>query len=84
MCIHNWLMICDLDSIKSINKRLFYFWNLWERKNNYFDNTLLVLSSTSGGVYITLFATVIDATVGITSASLNLVFLLVTELQKKI
>ena len=43
----------------------------------------MVLSSTSGGVYITLFATVIDATVGITSASLNLVFLLVTELQKK-
>ena len=44
----------------------------------------MVLSSTSGGVYITLFATVIDATVGITSASLNLVFLLVIELQKKI
>ena len=44
----------------------------------------MVLSSTSGGVYITLFPTVIDATVGITSASLNLVFLLVTELQKKI
>ena len=41
---------------------------------DYFDKTLLVLSAASGSVSITSFATVIGASVRITSPSLSLVF----------
>ena len=51
---------------------------------DYFDKSLIVLSVTSGGVSIASFATVIGAPIGITSASLSLVFSLCTELVKKI
>ena len=50
---------------------------------DYFDKSLIVLSVTSGGVSIASFATVIGAPIGITSASLSLVFSLCTELLKK-
>ena len=50
---------------------------------DYFDKSLIVLSVTSGGVSIASFATVIGAPIGITSASLSLVFSLCTELVKK-
>ena len=41
---------------------------------DYVDKTLLVLSATSGSVSIDLFAPVISAPVGLTSASLSSVF----------
>ena len=48
-----------------------------------FDKSLIVLSVTSGGFSIASFATVIGIPVGITSASLSLVFsLLVKKLLK--
>ena len=51
---------------------------------DYFDKSLIVLSVTSGGVSIASFATVIGASIGITSASLSLEFLLCTGLVKKL
>ena len=48
------------------------------------DKILIVLSSTSGGVSIISFATVIGAPVGIASASFNLIFSLTTGLIKKL
>ena len=51
---------------------------------DYFDKFLIVLSVTSGGVFIVLFATVIGIPVGITSASLSLAFSLCTGLVKKL
>ena len=38
---------------------------------DYFDKSFIVLSLTSGGVSIASFATVTEATIGITSGSLN-------------
>ena len=51
---------------------------------NYFDNVLIVLSATSGGVSISLFAIVIGAPAGITSASFSFAFSLTTVIIKKI
>ena len=51
---------------------------------NYFDKSLIVLSVTSGGVSIALFATVIGIPVGITSASLILPFSLCRACKKVI
>ena len=51
---------------------------------DYMDEILIVLSSTSGGVSIISFATVIGAPVGIASASFNLIFSLTTGLIKKL
>ena len=51
---------------------------------DYFDKSFIVLSVTSGGVYIASFATVIGAPIGITSASLSLAFSLCTGLVKKV
>ena len=41
---------------------------------DYFDKRLIVLSITTGSISITSFATVIEAPVGITSASFSLAF----------
>ena len=41
---------------------------------NYFNKVLLVLSWTDGGVSIACFANVIDATIGIASASFSFTF----------
>ena len=51
---------------------------------DYFDKSFIALSVTSGGVSIASFATVIGIAVGITSASLSLVFSLCTGLVKKL
>ena len=50
---------------------------------DYFDKYLIVLSATSGSIYIVSFATVIGTPVGIASASLSLTFSLNTGLVKK-
>ena len=47
---------------------------------DYFDKSLTVLSVTSGSVSIASFATVIGIPIGITSASLSLIFSLCTGL----
>ena len=41
---------------------------------NYFNKVLIVLSWTDGGVSIACFANVIDATIGIASASFSFTF----------
>ena len=51
---------------------------------DYFDKSFIVLSVTSGGVYIASFAAVIGAPIGITSASISLAFSLCTGLVKKV
>ena len=51
---------------------------------DYFDNSFIVLSVTSGGVSIASFAAVIGAPIRITRASLSLAFSLCIGLVKKI
>ena len=51
---------------------------------DYFDNSLIVLSATSGSISIASFATVIGTPVGIASTSVSLTFSLSTGLVKKI
>ena len=51
---------------------------------DYFDKCLIVLSTTSGGFFLALFHTVIDAPIGIASASLSFVPLIPTEIWKKL
>ena len=50
---------------------------------DYFDNSLIVLSATSGSISIASFATVIGTPVRIASASLSLTFLLSTGNEMK-
>ena len=51
---------------------------------DYFDKSLILLSVTSGDVSIASFATVIEAPIGIKSASFSLPFSLCTGLVKKL
>ena len=51
---------------------------------NYFDKSLIVLSVTTGSIFIASFATVIGAPVGIASASFSLAFLISTRIVKKL
>ena len=51
---------------------------------DYFDKSLIVLSATSGSISIASFATVIETTVGIASASLSLTFSLSTGIVRKL
>ena len=61
---------------KKLSKYISFFY--------YFDKSLIVLSVTSGSISIASFATVIGIPIGITSASLSLVFSLCTGMVKKI
>ena len=49
---------------------------------NYFDKSLIVLSVTTGSIFIASFATVIGAPVGITSASFSFAFSISTGIVK--
>ena len=51
---------------------------------DYFDKSLIVLSTISGGISIASFATVIGIPIRIASASLSLTFSLCTGLVKKL
>ena len=51
---------------------------------DYIDQTLIVLSSTSGGVSIILFTSSTGAPIGIASASFTLIFSLATGIIKKL
>ena len=61
---------------KTISKYIAFF--------NYFDKSLIVLSVTAGSISIASFATVIEAPVGIASASFSLPFSISTGITKKI
>ena len=61
---------------KTLSKYIAFF--------DYFDNSLIVLSVTTGSVSIPSFATVIGAPVGIVSASFSLAFSISTGLVKKL
>ena len=50
---------------------------------DYFDKSLIVLSVTTGSIFIASFATVIGAPVGIMSASCSLAFSITTGVVKK-
>ena len=52
--------------------------------SDYFDNSLVVLSVTTGSISIASFATVIGAPVGIVSASFSLAFSIFTGTVKKL
>ena len=51
---------------------------------DYTDTILVVLGATSGRVYITLFTSVVGASIGIASASFTSFFFLTTEIIKKL
>ena len=51
---------------------------------DYMDKILIVLSTTTGGVSIISFTSVVGAPVGIGSASFTLIFSLTTEIIKKL
>ena len=50
---------------------------------DYIDNTLIVLSATSGGISIVSFTSVIGTSAGIASGSLTLIFSLTSGIIKK-
>ena len=50
---------------------------------DYFDKSLIVLSVTTGSIYIASYATVIGALVGMASASFSLAFSISTRIVKK-
>ena len=72
--------ITEIKERKLISKKLSKYISFF----NYFDKSLIVLSVTSGGVFIASFSTVIGAPIGITSASLSLAFSLCTTSKKVI
>ena len=51
---------------------------------DYFDKTLIILSATSGEISALSFPSITGAAVGISSASLSLVFSFATEIIKKL
>ena len=51
---------------------------------DYFDKSLIVLSVTTGSIFIASFATVIGAPVGIVSAIFSLAFSIFTRIDNKI
>ena len=61
---------------KKLSKYISFFY--------YFDQSLIVLSVTSGGVSIASLVTTIGAPIGITSGSSSLAFSLCTGLVKKL
>ena len=71
--------IAEIKEKELMNKRL----SKYIASFDYFDKSLIVLSVTSGSIYIASFATVIGTPVGIASASLSLTFSLSTGLVKK-
>ena len=64
---------------KSCSKKL----NKYVAAFDYIGKVLIVLSTTSGGVSICSFMSVVGAPVGIASVSFNLIFFLTTEIVKK-
>ena len=72
--------IAEIKEKELMRKRL----NKYIASFDYFDKPLIVLSTTSGSISITSFATVIGTPIRIVSASLSLAFSLSTRLVKKL
>ena len=73
---------CFISEIKErelMNKRL----SKYIASFDYFDKSFIVLSATSGSIFIALFATVIGTPVGTASASFSLAFSISTGIVKK-
>ena len=60
----------DIKQRELMSKRL----SIYILSFDYFDKCLIVLSATSGGIFIASFAAVADTPVGISSASFSLAF----------
>ena len=70
----------EINQRKSCSKKL----NTYVTTFDYIDKILIVLSATSSGVSIISFTSIIGAPVGIASASLTLIFFLITGIVKKL
>ena len=70
----------EIQEIKIISKKLGKYIAAFD----YIDKTLIVLSTTSGGISINSFVSVIGVPVGIASASCSLAFSLTTEIIKEL
>ena len=72
--------IAEINQRKSCSKKLSKYVAVFD----YIDQALIVLSITSGGVSVISFTSIVEAPVGITSASLTLFFSLTTGIVKKL
>ena len=72
--------VAEIQKTELMSKRL----SIYIASFDYFDKSLIVLSVTTGSVSIASFATVIGASVGITSASFSLPVLICTGIVKKL
>ena len=70
----------EISQRKSCSKKLNKYVTIFD----YIDEILIVLSATSSGVSIISFTSIIEAPVGIASASLTLTFSLTTGIIKKL
>ena len=69
-------LIKENHAVKKISKYVTAF--------DYIDKILIVLSSTTGGVSICSFTSIVGAPIGIASASFTLIFPLTTGISKKL
>ena len=69
----------EIDQRKSCSKK-----NKYVTVFDYIDKVLIVLSATSSGVSIISFTSIVEAPVGIASASFTVIFSLTTEIVKKL
>ena len=74
------ILLLRLKKRESMSKRLSKYIAFFD----YFDKSFIVLSVTTGSISIASFATVIEAPVGIASASFSLAFSISTGLIKKL
>ena len=70
----------EINQRKSCSKKL----SKYVAAFDYIDEILIALSATTGGVSICSFTSIVDAPVGIASASFTLIFSLTTEITKKL
>ena len=70
----------EINQRKSCSKKL----SKYVAAFDYIDKVLIVLSATTGGVFICLFTSVVGAPVGIASPSFTLIFSLTTGIVKKL
>ena len=70
----------EINQRKSCSKKLSKYVDVFD----YIDQALIVLSSTSGGVSIISFTSIVGTPIGIASASLTLFFSLIAGIFKKL
>ena len=72
--------VAEIKEIELMSKRF----SKYIASFDYFDKSLIVLSVTAGSISTALFATVIEAPVGIVSADFSLAFSIFTEIVKRL